>query len=147
VSNALDQPIFSRGRAIFDFAGNEFDKIADNYDCMQWWVSDSGLNMAIIESAPASSTEVGPSPKSAEVLTSGYIPSQQRMGVPSLDPQRSFPPSRHSFIGGPVDPKQRADLYEDIGWLAREIQALRAYRPARRSIVCSTARRGRSLGA
>ncbi len=52
------------------------------------------------------------------------IPSQRRMGTPSLDTQRSFPPSRHSFTGGPGDPKLRTELYEEIGWLARKIQVL-----------------------
>jgi hypothetical protein len=58
------------------------------------------------------------------VLTPTSIPSHQRMGTPSLDVQRSFPPSRYSFSGGPFDQKLRADLYEEIGWLAREIQVL-----------------------
>jgi hypothetical protein len=59
-----------------------------------------------------------------QVVAPGSIPSQLRMGTPGLDVQRSFPPSRHSFTGGPVDPKQKADLDDEIGWLAREIQVL-----------------------
>jgi hypothetical protein len=85
--------------------------------------------------SPESVSEMGAAPQpthasksaelpTAQVLGPASIPSGQRMGTPSLDQQRSFPPSRHSFIGGPDDPKQRADLYEDIGWLAREIQVL-----------------------
>jgi hypothetical protein len=69
-------------------------------------------------------TESGAAPSSSQGKSPGYIPSQQRMGVPSVDLPRSFPPSRHSFTGGPVDPKQRADLYEEVGWLAREIQVV-----------------------
>jgi len=38
----LNLPVFSRGRAIFGFAGDEFDQIADNYDNIQWWLSDGG---------------------------------------------------------------------------------------------------------
>jgi hypothetical protein len=45
----LSQPVFSRGRPIFGYAGNEFDKIADEYPNMQWWLSDIGLNMAIVK--------------------------------------------------------------------------------------------------
>lgn len=60
----------------------------------------------------------------AQVSVPGSIPSQQSFGVPRLDIQRSFPPSRHSFTGGPSDPKHRSDLYEEIGWLARELQVL-----------------------
>jgi hypothetical protein len=43
----LKREMYSRGQAILGFAGDEFDKIADNYDNMQWWVSEAGLNMAI----------------------------------------------------------------------------------------------------
>jgi hypothetical protein len=47
----LNQPVFTRGRPIFGYAGDEFDQIADNYDNMQWWLSDAGLNMAIVSPA------------------------------------------------------------------------------------------------
>ena len=61
---------------------------------------------------------------SGHVLGPASIPSQQSMGVPGFDLQGSIPPSRHFFAGGPIDPKPRADLYEEIGWLARRIQVL-----------------------
>jgi hypothetical protein len=44
----LDHPIYTRGLPIFGFAGDEFDEITRNYDNMQWWVSEIGLNMAIV---------------------------------------------------------------------------------------------------
>lgn len=47
----LDLPVFPRGQAIFGYPGDEFDQIADNYDNMQWWVSDTGLNMTIVKPA------------------------------------------------------------------------------------------------
>jgi hypothetical protein len=53
LSDDLNQPVFSRGQAIFGFAGDQFDQIADDYDNMQWWISDIGLNMAIV--VPATS--------------------------------------------------------------------------------------------
>jgi hypothetical protein len=46
----LNHPVFLRGQAIHGFAGDEFDQIADNYENMQWWLSDTGLNMAIVNS-------------------------------------------------------------------------------------------------
>ena len=37
-----------RGGTFFGLAGDGFDQIARNYDDMQWWVSDEGLNVAIL---------------------------------------------------------------------------------------------------
>ena len=51
LSDELNQPVDPGSRAIFGVAGDEFDRIADNYDNMQWWVSDAGLNMAIASPA------------------------------------------------------------------------------------------------
>jgi hypothetical protein len=45
----LNDPVFLRGQVIQGFAGDEFDQIADHYDNMQWWLSDTGLRMAIME--------------------------------------------------------------------------------------------------
>jgi hypothetical protein len=50
----LSQPVFPRGQVISGFAGDELDKVADNYDNMQWWLSDAGLNMAIVNPATPS---------------------------------------------------------------------------------------------
>jgi hypothetical protein len=44
----FNHPVFLRGRTILGFVGDQFDQIARDYDNMQWWVSDSGLNMAIV---------------------------------------------------------------------------------------------------
>jgi hypothetical protein len=62
-------------------------------------------------------------PPPTEILM-GTVPSRQSFGIPSLDLQQSFPPERHSPAGGPADLGQRADLYDEIGWLARAIQVL-----------------------
>ena len=56
LSDELSQTADPGSQAIFGFAGDEFDRIADNYDNMEWWVSDAGLNMAI-----ASPANTGPS--------------------------------------------------------------------------------------
>ena len=47
----LDQPVFTGACAIFGYVGDQIDAIARNYARMRWWVSDSGLNMAILSSA------------------------------------------------------------------------------------------------
>jgi hypothetical protein len=44
----LSQPVFTRGQTIFGYVGDELDQIARNYAYMRWWVSDRGLNMAIL---------------------------------------------------------------------------------------------------
>jgi len=48
LSDELEQPVYRRGQSIDNFAGDEFDEIAHDYDNMQWWLSDRGLNMAIV---------------------------------------------------------------------------------------------------
>jgi hypothetical protein len=44
----ISHPVFPRGQVIVGYVGDEIDKIARNYPFMRWWVSDSGLNMAIL---------------------------------------------------------------------------------------------------
>jgi hypothetical protein len=51
LSADLNEPVFTRGQTIFAFAGEAFDEIAGNYDNMQWWISDVGLNMATVTPA------------------------------------------------------------------------------------------------
>jgi hypothetical protein len=60
----LNDPVFTRGQAIFGFAGDEFDRVAKNYEDMQWWLSDAGLNMAIVSPA----TPPSPLPTFDELL-------------------------------------------------------------------------------
>jgi hypothetical protein len=43
-----------RGQTLFGFAGDLFDQIAENFDCMKWWVSNDGLMMAVVSAAAAS---------------------------------------------------------------------------------------------
>ena len=50
LSDVLNQPVFTRGQAIFGYVGDQLDEIARNYTNMRWWVSDRGLNMAIVSS-------------------------------------------------------------------------------------------------
>ncbi len=52
LSDELDGTEFPRGRAISGRPGDEFDTIALNYPNLQWWVSDSGLNMEVIHTLP-----------------------------------------------------------------------------------------------
>jgi hypothetical protein len=46
--NELDQIVSWRGQTLFGFASDLFDQIADYMDNMKWWVSDHGLEMAIV---------------------------------------------------------------------------------------------------
>ena len=129
LSDDLNQPVFSRGQSFFGFAGDEFDKIADNYDSLQWWLSDIGLNIATIVRPTLLGAEVASGSKAAEipsdqVFTPGYAVSQRSCGIPGLTLQQSFPAERYSLIGGPGDPKQILELSGEIGWLARRIQVL-----------------------
>jgi len=48
LGDELDQPIFNRGQTIFAYVGDALDAIARNYPLMRWWISDRGLNMAIV---------------------------------------------------------------------------------------------------
>ncbi|MGA2713572.1 MAG: DUF2513 domain-containing protein [Bryobacteraceae bacterium] len=51
LSTVLNEPIFSRARTMHGFVGDEFDQIARDYEGMQWWLSDNGLNMDIVSPA------------------------------------------------------------------------------------------------
>lgn len=53
LADVLSQTKFPRGKTIFGFVGDEFDRIAEQYDDMCWWISKEGLNMAIVPRAAA----------------------------------------------------------------------------------------------
>jgi hypothetical protein len=44
LSEELMRPSFLRGRTFFGYVGDEFDKIAGEYQNMQWWIDGQGLN-------------------------------------------------------------------------------------------------------
>ena len=44
----LNARSFIRGRIFFGYVGNKLDQIATSHDQMQWWISDKGLNVAIV---------------------------------------------------------------------------------------------------
>jgi hypothetical protein len=69
-------------------------------------------------------SESKPIDSSEQVISAGYAVSRRNCSTPSLDLQRSCPPGRHVLAGGPTNAKARTDLYHEIGWLARTIQAL-----------------------
>jgi hypothetical protein len=54
LSDELNQPVYPGSHAIFGCPGDEFDRIAGNYDNIKWWVSDVGLNMAVVTPADPS---------------------------------------------------------------------------------------------
>ena len=56
LADVLSQTELERGKVIFGFAGDKIDQIAANYEGMHWWVSEEGLNMAIVSPAVAKLT-------------------------------------------------------------------------------------------
>lgn len=53
LADELEQPIFTRGQVIHNYLGDALDAIAREYPLMRWWVSEGGLNMAIVSSDEA----------------------------------------------------------------------------------------------
>jgi hypothetical protein len=49
LAECLSETIFVRGRTVFGRPGDEFDHIAENYENMQWWLTEKGLNISITE--------------------------------------------------------------------------------------------------
>jgi hypothetical protein len=49
LSEELDKPILWRGRVFLGRLGDVLDEVAMNYPNMYWWMSDCGLNMAIVD--------------------------------------------------------------------------------------------------
>lgn len=48
LGDELRMPNLVRGKVITGYLGDEIDKIAMNYPNMRWWISDKGLNMAVV---------------------------------------------------------------------------------------------------
>jgi hypothetical protein len=51
LADDLSRTKFVRGKAIFGFAGDKIDQIAANYEGTHWWISEEGLNIAIVSPA------------------------------------------------------------------------------------------------
>lgn len=83
LSDHLNLPAFPRGQVIFGFAGDEFDKIADNYANMQWWLSDTGLNMEIVR------PEEHPHIPTFDELMLGFVPESERPSEQGSGPRVS----------------------------------------------------------
>lgn len=78
LSDDLRQTVSPRPRVVFGFVGDEFDKIAQYYDHMQWWLSDGGLNITVVK--PVNPV---PNPPSLEELMSPltvHLKSRKRTG-------------------------------------------------------------------
>jgi hypothetical protein len=60
---------FIRGAGFFGLAGGALDQVAANHDDMQWWISDKGLNVAIL---PPEMPELSPFDALAGKLTAEY---------------------------------------------------------------------------
>jgi hypothetical protein len=48
LSDELNQSVLLRATTIFGAPGDQFDQIAGNYSNMRWWISENGLNMAVV---------------------------------------------------------------------------------------------------
>src|SRR5208283_2833213 len=59
----LSQSVYPRGQLVLGYAGDELDKVTQNYQTVEWWVSDRGLNMTIVTRSPSN-------PNSLEFLNS-----------------------------------------------------------------------------
>ncbi|MBB5316644.1 restriction endonuclease [Tunturibacter empetritectus] len=49
LSEILAEPEIARGYVVFGCPGDAFDVIARSYANMQWWLTDKGLNMAVVQ--------------------------------------------------------------------------------------------------
>jgi hypothetical protein len=86
LSDSLNRQIYPRGQAIFGFVGDEFDQVAHNYDNMQWWLSDAGLNMAIV-----SPVNRGAHIPNFDQLVSGQILAERAETQRPLQPRKINP--------------------------------------------------------
>jgi hypothetical protein len=44
--DSLTLPVLSRGKVLFGYSGDCIDKIVGNYDHLEWWISDKGVNVS-----------------------------------------------------------------------------------------------------
>ena len=46
--DVLSQTVVARGRVVFGCPGDYFDLVASSYSNVQWWLTDNGLNIAVV---------------------------------------------------------------------------------------------------
>jgi hypothetical protein len=124
----LNQPIFSRAQSFFGFAGDAFDQVAIDYDNMEWWVSDNGLNMGIVI-PELSSTRI----KSLDELMLNTVLSPESKETPGFEsvemPSDSEPPlAAHLQEAQKVSDPRLRKMYEAVirhKWYLGELRALK----------------------
>lgn len=47
LADCLSRPLLPRGQVLFGCPGGCIDEVVDNYDNLEWWISNSGLNISI----------------------------------------------------------------------------------------------------
>jgi hypothetical protein len=50
LAEALSEPVLSRGKVLFGSPGDCIDGIMANYDNLEWWISNKGLNVTVRDS-------------------------------------------------------------------------------------------------
>lgn len=64
----VDVLFLGHGMTFFKYAAQVFDQVAENFPNMYWWISDKGLNMAVVKPCSA----LSPFDELAGSLTAGY---------------------------------------------------------------------------
>jgi hypothetical protein len=100
VPEELNATVAPGSAVIYGFAGDAIDAVACNYEYMQWWVSDVGLNMAFV--IPATPPH---SPTFDELMIDAYA---------GCTPERQFARS-------PKPTERRSAKYESIDKALRGI--------------------------
>jgi hypothetical protein len=50
LAEALSEPVLSRGNVLFGSPGDCIDGIVANYNNLEWWISNKGLNVTVRDS-------------------------------------------------------------------------------------------------
>jgi hypothetical protein len=53
LAECLNSPVLPRGKALFGSPGNCLDEVVGNYDNLQWWISNKGLNVGASSVGPS----------------------------------------------------------------------------------------------
>lgn len=120
--DALKQPVFVRARVAYGFAGDLFDDIAGEYENMQWWLSNEGLNIAVV--SPANPPHI---PTFGELVSDLMLDSSDSLGSTQAKPERhgallhseeTLAPKENRKTKKPV---RRNEKYEKIDKALRQI--------------------------
>jgi hypothetical protein len=91
--DVLSQTVFARAYVVFGSPGDYFDRIASGYSTMHWWLTDNGLNMAVMPTLYERLAErlnelEGLSPQRRGFAFEGFL--DALFAVFGLSPRKSF---------------------------------------------------------